>query len=105
MSWSRRARRRRFWKSSWARIERERRHVMIAFLKRWIITTVAVLVAASLVPGIHYDSIEGLIIATLLLGFLNAVVRPVLIVLSLPLLLVTLGLFLLVINALLLYGV
>jgi putative membrane protein len=78
---------------------------MIAFIKRWIITTVAVLVAANIVHGIHYDTTVGLIIATLILGFLNAVVRPVLLVLSLPLLLVTLGLFLLVINALLLYWV
>ena len=76
---------------------------MIAFLKRWIITTVAVLAACNIVPGIGYDSVEGLLIATLLLGFLNAVVRPALILVSLPLLLASLGLFLVVINALLLY--
>jgi putative membrane protein len=78
---------------------------MIAFIKRWIITTVAVLVAVNIVHGIHYDTAVGLIIATLVLGFLNAVVRPVLVFVSLPLLIVTLGLFLLVINALLLYWV
>jgi putative membrane protein len=78
---------------------------MITFIKRWIITTVGVLVAANIVHGIHYDTVVGLIIATMLLGFLNAVVRPVLVILSLPLLIVTLGLFLLLINALLLYWV
>ncbi len=78
---------------------------MIAFIKRWIITTVAVLVAANIVHGIHYDTGAGLIMATLVLGLLNAVVRPVLVLVSLPLLIVTLGLFLLVINALLLYWV
>jgi putative membrane protein len=78
---------------------------MMAFIKRWIITTVAVLVAANIVHGIHYDTAVGLIIATLVLGLLNAVVRPVLLILSLPLLIVTLGLFLLVINAFLLYWV
>lgn len=78
---------------------------MIAFLKRWVITTVAVLVAANIVPGIHYDTKVGLLVATLVLGILNAVVRPVLLVLSLPLLILTLGLFLVVINALLLYWV
>jgi putative membrane protein len=78
---------------------------MIAFLKRWIITTVAVLVAAHVVHGIHYDTNLGLLIATLILGLLNAIVRPVLLFLSLPLLILTFGLFLVVINALLLYWV
>jgi putative membrane protein len=57
------------------------------------------------VSGIHYDTYVGLFLASLLLGILNAFVRPVMIVLSLPLLLFTLGLFMLVINALLLYFV
>jgi putative membrane protein len=75
------------------------------FLQRWIITTLGVLVAANIVPGIHYDTALGLFLASLLLGILNAVIRPIMIVLALPLLLVTLGLFLLVINALLFYFV
>ncbi|MGI8965158.1 MAG: phage holin family protein [Limisphaerales bacterium] len=72
---------------------------------RWIITTLAVLVAANIVPGISYDSASGLLAATLLLGILNAFVRPVMLWFSLPLLIFTLGLFTLVINALLLYWV
>ena len=75
------------------------------FLKRWAITTVAVLVATHIVNGIHYDNWQGLLVATLLLGLLNAFLRPLLMLLSLPLLILTLGLFTLVINAALLYGV
>ena len=78
---------------------------MKSFLKRWLITTLAVLVAANIVPGITYDTTQGLIVATLLLGILNAVVRPILIVIALPLVLLSLGVFLLVINALLLWWV
>jgi putative membrane protein len=73
------------------------------FLKRWLISTVAVLVAAKIIPGIHYDRWDDLLIASLLLGILNSVLRPLLLLLSLPLLIFTLGLFTLVINAGLLY--
>ncbi|MGA2556178.1 MAG: phage holin family protein [Verrucomicrobiota bacterium] len=78
---------------------------MKSFLKRWIITTLAVLVAIHIVPGISYDTAMGLLVATLLLGLLNAVVRPVLIFLMLPLVILTLGLFIIPINALLLWWV
>jgi len=77
---------------------------MKSFLKRSLITGLAVILAANIVSGISYTP-EGLILATLLLGILNAIVRPVMVVLSLPLLIFTLGLFILVINALLLWGV
>ena len=72
------------------------------FLQRWLITTVAVLVAAHIIPGISYDRWTALFVATLALGLLNAFFRPLLMLLSLPLLILTLGLFTLVINALLL---
>lgn len=75
------------------------------FIKRWAITTVAVLIAAHVVRGISYDHWTGLLVATLLLGFLNAFLRPLIMLLSLPLLIFTLGLFMLVINATLLYFV
>jgi putative membrane protein len=78
---------------------------MKSFFQRWIILTLAVLVAAQIVPGINYGSASGLLIATLLLGILNAFVRPVMMFLSFPLLILTLGLFTLVINGLLLYWV
>lgn len=72
------------------------------FLQRWAISTVAVLVATLLIPGIDYGNWADLLIATLVLGILNTVLRPVLMLLSLPLLVLTLGLFSVVINALLL---
>jgi putative membrane protein len=75
------------------------------FLQSWAINTLAVLVAAYMVPGIHYRRGLDLLVASLLLGILNAVVRPVLFMLTLPLLIFTLGLFTLVINACLLYFV
>jgi len=72
------------------------------FLQSWLINTLAVLVAVYLVPGIHYRTWLDLVVASLLLGILNAVIRPVLMLVSLPLLIFSLGLFILVINALLL---
>ena len=60
------------------------------------------MVAASIIHGIRYDSVASLIGAALLLGILNAFVRPVLLILSAPLILVTLGFFILIINALML---
>jgi putative membrane protein len=73
------------------------------FFKRWVVTTVAVLVAEFVVPGIRYDNWVGLVVATLVLGLLNASLRPLLMLLSLPLVIFTLGLFILIINAGLLY--
>ena len=72
------------------------------FVFRWIVTTFAVFVAAPVV-GINYgDRIGCLLGASLLLGIVNAFIRPILLLLSLPLILVTLGVFILIINALML---
>ena len=76
---------------------------MKKFLQTWLMNTLAVAVAGYLVHGIHYLKPLDLVIASLLLGIFNAVLRPMLMLLSFPLLLFTLGLFTLVINALLLY--
>ena len=73
-----------------------------AFIQRWIISTVSVLVASHVVPGISYGNWRDLLVATLVLGLLNSFLRPVLMLLSLPLLIFTLGLFTIVINAVLL---
>jgi len=78
---------------------------MKEFLKRWAITTIAVLVATQLVSGIHSQTLSGLLLATLLLGILNAIVRPILVFFSAPLIVLSFGLFFFVINALLLYWV
>lgn len=75
------------------------------FLQRWVTNTLAVLVADYLISGISSDSTLRLVIAALVLGILNSILRPILFFLSIPLLIVTLGLFMLVINALLLYMV
>jgi len=75
------------------------------FLQSWVINTLAVLVAVYLVKGIHYEKPLDLIVASLMLGIFNAVLRPLLLLIALPLLILTLGLFTLVINALLLYFV
>ena len=74
----------------------------LRFLQRWVVHTVAVLVAAVVVPGISYDNWAALLVASLLLGILNALLRPLLLILSLPLVVFSLGLFVLVINAMLL---
>ena len=72
------------------------------FVFRWFVTTFAVFVAAPIV-GINYgDRIGCLLAASLLLGIVNAFIRPILLLLSLPLILVTLGVFILIINALML---
>lgn len=75
------------------------------FVFRWAITTVAVMVASSIIHGIRYDSVASLIGAALLLGILNAFLRPILLILSVPLILLTLGLFILVVNGLMLFVV
>src|SRR5580765_3879215 len=76
------------------------------FIQSWTINTLAVATAATIIPGIHYEGrVLNLLIASLLLGILNAFIRPILLLMALPLLIFTLGLFILVINAVLLYFV
>ena len=71
-------------------------------LVQWLINAVAVYGAAYLLDGIHIKSFGAAILMALVLGLVNTVVRPVLVFFSIPFIIVTLGLFLLVINALLL---
>ena len=73
------------------------------FVFRWLFTTLAVMVASSIIRGIRYDSAASLIGAALLLGIFNAFLRPILLILSAPLILLTLGFFILVVNALMLF--
>lgn len=77
---------------------------MKAFIIRWLCTTLAVAVAAW-ITGIVYASPASLFAVALILGFLNAFVRPVLLLLSLPFIIVTLGLFILIVNTLLFWFV
>lgn len=70
------------------------------FLLHWGITALSLWVASHIFSGIKFETLGALVVSALLLGFANAIVKPALIVLTLPLTLVTFGLFLLVINAL-----
>ena len=75
---------------------------MRSFLQRWLVTAAGVLVASKILSGIQADDFLTLLSASLLLGIFNAFLRPIMLILSLPLLIVTLGLFTFVVNALLL---
>jgi putative membrane protein len=78
----------------------------LRFLQSWLVNTLAVALAVMILRGhIHCETNVDLLLAALLLGILNAFVRPILMLIALPLLIFTLGLFTLVINALLLYFV
>jgi len=72
---------------------------MTGFILRWLVGALGLWLATKIVPGIHIRGLETLLLAALLLGLVNAIVRPVVVFLTLPLTLVTLGLFLLIINA------
>jgi putative membrane protein len=71
----------------------------VGFLLRLVVNAAALWVAAQLVPGIVVTGLTPLLLAALVLGLINAIVRPVLLILTLPLTLVTLGLFIFVLNA------
>ena len=73
---------------------------LIPFLLHWGITAISLWVASHIFHGIKFANASSLIVSALLLGFANAIVKPLLIVLTLPLTFLTFGLFLLVINAL-----
>ncbi|OLC14006.1 MAG: hypothetical protein AUH29_11585 [Candidatus Rokubacteria bacterium 13_1_40CM_69_27] len=75
----------------------------MGFLLRVLINAVAIYVVAVIVPGIEVDGVLTALGAGLVLGVINAVVRPILVVLTFPVTLVTLGLFLLVLNGLCLW--
>ncbi len=73
---------------------------LLPFLLQWGTTSLSLWVSTYVFDGIRFANISALIVSALLLGFANAIVRPILILLTLPLTLFSLGLFLLVINAL-----
>lgn len=75
---------------------------MLGFFLRWSVNLLALVVAGSLIQGIRIESIGMSVAAAGILGIVNAVIRPVVLILTLPINLLTLGLFTLVINALML---
>ncbi len=72
---------------------------MTKFILRWIVNAVAIFLAIKFVPGIHLDSLISIIWLALIFGLVNAFLRPLLNVLTCPLIILTLGLFTLLINA------
>ncbi len=73
---------------------------MIKFLTHIVVTAISLGIAEWILAGVHIDSIVTLLVAALVLGFVNAVIRPVLVVLTLPITLLTLGVFYFVVNGL-----
>jgi putative membrane protein len=83
-----------------------RRRGILAAMKiivRWLLLAAALLLVAYLYPGVTINSFGSAMIAAFVLGLLNTLLRPILVLLTLPVTLITLGLFLFVINALMFY--
>ena len=72
---------------------------MLRFIIQAVVTALGLWLAAQIVPGVDFTSTGSLVAAAVLLGLVNAIVRPIMVILTLPLTIVTLGLFLLVVNA------
>lgn len=71
---------------------------MGSFFRHWVVTAVALGVAAWILPGVTITSLPALAVGAIVLGLVNAVVKPVLVILTLPLTFVTLGIFYFVVN-------
>lgn len=71
---------------------------------KWLLSAVALLLVAHLYSGVVVDSFTSALVAALVIGLLNTIVRPVLVVLTLPVTIITLGLFMFVINALMFWS-
>lgn len=72
---------------------------MLGFIVQAVVTAIGLWASAKLVPGVEFTSTGSLIAAAVILGVVNAFVRPLMVILTLPLTIVTFGLFLLVVNA------
>ena len=77
----------------------------MGFLIRVLVNALAIWLATEVVPGIEARSVTTVVVAALVLGLVNAFVRPILVILTLPATLLTLGLFIFVLNGLLFLGV
>lgn len=69
-------------------------------LIHWFVSAIAILITAYLLPGVHISNFTAALVAAVVLGIMNAIIRPVLLLLTLPINILTLGLFTLVVNAL-----
>lgn len=79
--------------------------MILRLLLVWLVNTVALIAVAYLMPSISVSSFGAALVAALVLGLVNAVVRPVLVLLTLPVTILTLGLFIFVLNGLLFWAV
>lgn len=76
---------------------------MTSLLLKWILNTLALYLVMKLIPGIKIDNFQGLLIGALIIGLLNTFLRPLVVLLTLPVTVLTLGLFTLVINGLMFF--
>jgi len=74
---------------------------MVRLLVNWLVTTAAILISAYFLPGISVKSIGAAFLTALVLGLINAIIRPILLVLTFPITILTLGLFIFILNAIL----
>ncbi|MGV0024610.1 phage holin family protein [Phormidesmis priestleyi] len=72
---------------------------MLHFILTWLATAISLIITSHIVPGFRIDNFTAALIGAAILGFVNAIVRPLLILFTLPLTILSLGLFLFVINA------
>lgn len=72
---------------------------MPRFLIKWLISALALLIVVHLFSGVHSENLAALLVMALVLGFLNTFIKPILTLLALPFMILTLGLFMLIINA------
>ena len=72
---------------------------MPQFLLTWLATAASLFVTAIIVPGLAITGVASALVGAVMLGFVNAIIKPILVILTLPLTFLTLGLFLLVVNA------
>ena len=74
--------------------------MLLRLLLIWTLNALALVAVANFVPGIHVDGFQAAFIAALILGLVNTLIRPIFLVLTLPVTVVTLGLFIFVVNGL-----
>ena len=72
---------------------------MVRFIVQWLVTALGLWLSSVLIAGVEFRDTTVLILAALVLGLINAVIRPILVIITFPITVITLGLFLLVVNA------
>jgi putative membrane protein len=72
---------------------------MLNFFLTWLVAAISLIITSKIVPGIEVSSFPAAMVAAVIIGFVNATVKPVITILTLPLTILSLGLFLLVVNA------